>query len=139
MGGKYVRDGGRRSETLNDAMDIDHVVIVHEDGTVSTDTVNVWAPEVIAKVDDDGNFTPTTERDLAASLKEAGWTAASGWSGQQGTRGDDIVMHESEFIGGSLAEHILATPGYWVVCVVTCDRGEGDDNVAGRVVLHQER
>lgn len=137
-GGHWYAVVNGSTRTLDDLMEINHVVRVDETGMVWDDVEGVYAPEVIATTDDDGNFTPTTERELAARLKEAGWTAANGWSAQHMTRGDDIVMHSSEFIGGGIGRYMLDTPGYWVCCMATCDNGEEDDNVAGWVLLHKE-
>lgn len=44
------------------------------------------------------------------------WEALTGWTGQHGYNGP--VMHQSEFLGGGLAQHVLDTPGVYVVVAV---------------------
>jgi hypothetical protein len=100
---------------LDVKMEIDLAVRVHPDGSV-TDAAGVYAPEVSMDTGDDGQILAGHEAAMVADLKRQGWDVESGWTGQQGYRGP--VMHTSEFIGGRLAEHILATPGYWVACAV---------------------
>ena len=100
---------------LNALMEFDHVIQVHSDGTVSEPT-GVYAPDLNAISDGDGSHTSDTDSDLRRQAESAGWTLESGWTGQDRYNGP--CMHASEFIGGGLAEHILATPGYWVALVV---------------------
>lgn len=80
-------------KTLNGIMEIDHVVRVNDDGTVS-DQPDIYAPEL-----HDGTVSD-------------GWTLMDGYSAQYGYSGP--VMHASEYIGGRLAADILATPGVYV-------------------------
>lgn len=47
-----------------------------------------------------------------------GWQALTGYTGQYGY--DGAVMHPSEYIGGTLADDILATAGTYVVVAVEC-------------------
>ncbi len=100
---------------LNAVMEIDHVIRVYEDGTYG-DVEGAYAPELHAISDDDGSHTSETDPDLCRQAEDAGWTLESGWTGQYSYNGP--CMHPSEFIGGALAEHILATPGYWVAVVI---------------------
>jgi hypothetical protein len=80
-------------------MEFDHPIRVHGDGTVSDGLTGVYAP------------TLTDER-----LDDPRWTFFSrGYTGQYGYRGP--IMHNSEFIGGGLAEDILAEPGVYVAIV----------------------
>ena len=89
---------------LNDIMEFDHVVTVHEDGTVTDGPDDVYAPEF-----HDGELT------------DPKWTEFShGYTGQYGVASP---MHNSEFIGGLLADDIRETPGTYVavVCYWSCD------------------
>lgn len=107
------------ADQLNGVMEIDHVIRVHEDGTVSEPVSGVWAPELSAISDGNGNHTADTDPELHRQAREQGWTLESGWTGQYSYSGP--CMHQSEFIGGGLATHVLATPGYWVAVVVKED------------------
>ena len=107
---------------LNAVMEFDHVILVHEDGSISAPETAPPAPELYADSDADGQHLPTTDRDLQRDAERAGWTLETGWTGQYGYSGP--CMHASEYVGGGLAEHILSTPGYWVVVMIY----ENDDS-----------
>lgn len=94
-------------DTLSALLDFGHVVRVHPDGTV-TDAPGTYAPEL-----------------LDESLSDSTWTLLDGWSSQYRYSGP--VMHPSEYVGGNLARHVLATPGLWAVigAYFSCD-GECD-------------
>lgn len=98
-------------DNLNDVMEFDHVIRVHEDGTVTDGVKNVWAPEVYSE--DDG--PPAMNGD---------WKLMNGYSGQDRYSGP--IMHPSEFIGGQMARDILETPGLYVAIVVDTIDGEAD-------------
>lgn len=114
---------------LNSFMQIDHVVYVREDGTVTDDreiTRGMYAPSVSCEYDGpfvDAQISDDQERDMYASVKsDSGWELLSGWS-----RGGGLyIMHPSEYVGGALAEHIRETPGYWVVVTVELNPQEND-------------
>lgn len=89
--------------TLNAVMEFDRVVQVHSDGSVTNGPSNAYAPEV---------YWHTANRIEQGD----GWELMNGYSGQQSYRGP--VMHPSEFIGGSMADDILSTPGLYVAVVV---------------------
>lgn len=96
---------------LNDLMELDHVVQVHADGTVTDGPPGIHAPDLY------------DER-----IDGEGWEFFSaGYTGQHGYRGP--IMHNSEFIGGRLESDILATPGTYVA-VVAYWSPEGDENEA---------
>lgn len=144
LGAHWIREDVRpsgRDDTLNSLMQVDHVILVDENGMVRDDVRGVHAPEVDCGTDFDGQILPVHERGMVDYLERQGWSPASGWSSQQGTKGDEVIMHVSEFVGGNLAEHIVSTPGYWVVCSVEVedpDTGERDyENPAGWVVMHR--
>lgn len=84
-------------DNLNQLMEFDHVIRVHEDGTVMEEP-NTYAPEL-----HDGE------------LEGNGWTLLDGYSGQYGYSGP--IMHDSEYIGGGMADDILSTPGVYVALV----------------------
>lgn len=113
-------DLSKDRKALEKIMEMDHVIQVHENGDVTDDVAGVWAPEVYDNTGEDD------AEDIVVSGD--GWTLESGWTGQYSYHGP--VMHDSEFVGGALAEHILSTPGYWVAVVVTgsCECGTGDDD-----------
>jgi hypothetical protein len=81
-------------ENLNTFMEFDHVIKVNEDSTVE------YAPMV--------QYPTLTDDELDSDR----WTLLNGYSGQ--FRYSGPVMHNSEYIGGRLAEDILEQPGYYV-------------------------
>lgn len=101
---------------LNEVMEFDHVVRVHEDGSV-TDEPNVWAPDL-----HDGE------------LEGSEWELLDGYSGQDRYSGP--IMHSSEFIGGGMADDILSTPGVYVALV---DYPTDDDDPEGWAVARRVR
>lgn len=85
-------------QPLNYHMDFDRVVLVNAQGQVfQTDE---YAPEL------DGEEIISTED----------WTLLSGFTGQYYYNGP--VMHESEYIGGRLEQHILSTPGLYAAVLI---------------------
>jgi hypothetical protein len=109
---------------LEKLMGVDHVIEVHENGTVSDDIAAVWAPQAY------DNAAEGEPEDIHVS---DGWTLLRGFTAQYAYTGP--VMGDGEFVGGALARHILDTPGYWAVIVVTA--ADGSD--AGWAVAHRER
>lgn len=120
-------------EDLNEIMEFDHPVTVDADGIV-TDAEDAYAPELIMPVDEDGQALLSADEHLKAQAGDAGWTLLTGWTGQYGYRGP--VMHPSEFVGGRLAEHIIANPGTYVVTAVETD--DGDEEPAGWAIAYRE-
>jgi len=86
-------------DKLNDVMELDHVIRVHADGTVS-DVDDIWAPDL-----HDGTLSDCRNT----------WTLMNGYSSQYGYAGP--IMHQSESIGGQMARDILAEPGVYVALV----------------------
>lgn len=111
------------AENLSSVMDFDHVIQVHEDGTVS-DGSNLMAPTLTMEVDADGQSVHANDEDLIAQAKASGWTFVDGFSSQYRYHGP--VMHSSESIGGNMARAILETPGYYVNLIVECEGPEND-------------
>jgi hypothetical protein len=118
--------------SLNDRMDIDHVVRVHEDGSV-TDESGAYAPELIIGTDDTGQILAEHETELRESAKRQGWELLTGFTGQHGYNGP--LMHPSEFVGGGLERYILANPGLY--CVVVIETYDDSDEPAGWAVAHR--
>jgi hypothetical protein len=111
---------------LNDVMQFDHVIEVREDGSI-VDRDDLSAPECYA----DG-----VGIDYAGAR---GWEALNGYSGQSGYAGP--IMHPSEYIGGRLADDIIATPGVYVAVVVNdldALADDGDGEPAGWAVLRYD-
>jgi hypothetical protein len=90
---------------LNDIMEFEYVVKVDEDGNVERMS-DVYAPSLY-----DGE------------LDSSEWTLV----GNSGQQGGGHLMHNSEFIGGGLADMILETPGYYVA--VVCYWGPDDNEL----------
>lgn len=90
---------------LRDLMEFDHVIHVHQDGSVTDAPGDAWAPEV---------YNDKVEQ-------EGGWRLLTGWSGQYGYSGP--AMHSSETISRSMAEAIMEDPGYYSAVVIYDDHG----------------
>jgi hypothetical protein len=107
-------------DDLNALMEFDHPIRVHADGSVSDGLANVYAPSLMDE-----------------HLDSPDWEFFStGYTGQYGYRGP--IMHDSEFIGGRLADDILAAPG--IYCAVVADwspedGAEDGDNFEGWAVV----
>lgn len=113
------------TETLNDLMEFDHVVQVHEDGTVTDDVRGVYAPELFVDITEDGDMLPDSERDMVEYARDQDWSLEQGWTGQYSYHG--AFFSNAEYVGGALEEYILSTPGYWVAVVPTTWGPDGDD------------
>lgn len=164
LGAHWIKEesrSGSKSDTLDSLMQMDHVIRVDADGLVHDDVRDSYAPEISMQTDDDGSILAEHDAELIVDLERQGWTVETGWTGQHGNHKGNPVMHTSEFIGGSLAEHILTTPGQWVACSVeveseecpngsptcilsdlcaTCEDGTGRDRereCAGWLVAHR--
>ena len=107
-------------DDLNDVMELDHVIRVHADGTVS-DVDDFHAPEL-----------------SEGELLDRRWEFFStGYTGQYGYSGP--IMHDSEYIGGGLARDILATPGVYVAvaCYYADEEEDGETYVEGWAVVRR--
>lgn len=108
-------------KTLDQLMEMDHVIQVHADGSVTDAPANVHGPEVTVETDDDGQYIGT--RDERGRLTwnihvdGDGWTLLKGYAADDGSE----LLHSGQRIEGDLAEAILATPGYYVATVVADD------------------
>jgi len=120
---------------LNDVMEFDHVVQVHPDGSVTDGPAGIYAPEVTVDLDSEGSMISLNPADIHL---DSGWTLLNGYSGQHGYPGP--IMDDAEFIGGGMERDILATPGVYVVVVVTGLRPDGqttDDDLVGWAVARK--
>lgn len=121
---------------LDDALSLDSGAVIHvtDDGSLSfhpeidTPTVALF----IGGLDTDLVLQDEYEREY--STRE--WVPETGWTGQYGYNGS--VMHDSEFVGGRIADHVLSTPGYWKA--VPADHYAPDEDAVseGWVLLHKE-
>lgn len=115
-------------ERIN-AIEFDHPFTLRPDGAI-TDAPGVWAPSVY--------------HDDAADIHidGAGWRALTGMTGQDRYHG--AVMHQSEYIGKGIADHLqeLANdePQTFVVVAVECDPSDDDPDPepAGWAILKKE-
>lgn len=89
-------------DELNAAMDFDHVIASFGDGRIG-DVQGIYAPAVHEWTDELGWHVEDPP---------SPWGLMDGYSGQQGYRGP--WMHQSEYIGGDMAQHILDRPGIYV-------------------------
>lgn len=134
---------------LNALMAFDHVIRVRRDGTVTDQgTIGVYAPEIYIEYDGpfaEAQISDAQERGMVTWVKGQGWDLLTGWS----MNGGPAIMHDSQFIGGRLADHIRETPGYWVRLSVELHPGEddpehesnggnGESDCAGWVLAHRE-
>ena len=105
-------------------VDFDHVFTVTDTGEIVDGPAGVYAPDVWH--DDD--------EDVIVSSRER-WSALTGYTGQYGYNG--AVLHASEYFGGGLARDVLATPGTYVVVVVSVlpDDDDPEPEPAGWTVL----
>lgn len=109
---------GRDYLALSDLMEFDHVIEIHEDGRVTDGPQGVYPPERLEHYD---------EVDPCGLLGD--WElVTAGYSGQYGYPGP--IMHNSEYVGGRLAEDILDTPGLYValVCYWPVDPDASDED-----------
>lgn len=100
---------------LNDFMEFDHVIRVHDDGSYS-EAEGIHAPSLRDGV-----------------LDTEGWTLLDGYSGQYMYSGP--IMHASEFIGGLMERDILANPGIYVALV---DYPDDDSEPEGWAVARKD-
>jgi hypothetical protein len=100
------------NRTLSDIMDFDHVIQVHEDGSI-TEPSGIYAPDL-----------------HNGELEGSGWKLLNGFSGQDRYAGP--IMHQSEFIGGGMERFIRESPGLYValvdypICDSDCEYCDGE-------------
>jgi hypothetical protein len=101
-------------DNLNIMVEFDCPFTIIEDGVLIDAPRDVYAPELYGCSD---GTVETVD----------GWTLLSGYTGQYGYSGP--IMHNSEFIGGRLADDILSTPGTYValICYWLDDEDSDED------------
>lgn len=143
---QYLRNP-RMNHALDDLMDFGRVVAVMPDErAVAADEgcnlIDVPAPTV--RIGYSGSFEDAqilAEHDeaMVADLRRQGWEVLNGWSRQYSYAGP--IMHNSESVGGGLAERILEEPGYWVALEVIIyadpDDKESESDKAGWIVARK--
>ena len=109
---------------LNELMEFDHVVTVHDDGTVTDGPSSLYAPSLYDDELDDRRWSFFT----------------TGYSGQDSYSGP--IMHNSEYIGGRLASDLLASPGIYAAVLAHWTpepyRGEDYDDVEGWAIVRYD-
>jgi hypothetical protein len=121
------------AQTLNDLMQMDHVILVADDGAI-TEPQDVYAPELNIGCNDDGQISADDDRVMVAEALDQGWTVLKGWSGQYCYSGP--IMHASEYVGGALEQHIRETPGYWVATMPSLTNVDGRTGRLGAAASH---
>lgn len=97
---RWFMDDRGYKQPLGSIMEFDHVIRVNPDGSIEDAP---FVPDIFAPELNDGE------------LEGSDWTLV-GHSSQQG---GGQIMHNSESIGGELADEILSNPGYYVAIVNT--------------------
>lgn len=105
----YYRQDGRMHD-LGDIMEFDAVIQINGDRTASR-RLDIHAPELC-----DGELSALSGRP---------WRLMTGHSGQHGYSGP--LMHQSEVIGGGMADYILDRPGLYVALVDYTIDGDASD------------
>jgi hypothetical protein len=111
----------RPQDSLNDLMEIGHVVEILDNGLV-IDAHGLHAPDVY----------------LDATEAPEGWEFLDGYSAQDRYSGPHMADNES--IGGRMEQDMRDAPGLYVAQVVTdlsADTDEGEDDHAGWVALRK--
>lgn len=111
--------GHRMSVSLNDLMEFDHVIEVHKDGTIT---------------EPDYRSNPAVNPELNDGVLDQMLGESWRLVGNSRQQGGGQIMHDSEFIGGGLADMILESPGLYVViaCTWACNEDhehDGCDNI----------
>lgn len=111
-------------DDLNKAVEFDSPFEVLPDGSIVPHVRRRHAPN-----------TYHVEGESKPEIDGQGWEFVDGFSGQYRYSGP--VMHASEQLSGGMADHVLATPGIYVLCVVEVLPDEDDDQPepAGWVLL----
>lgn len=138
---------GVTADNLNEVMEFDTVVSVFSNGVVEV-LPNIYAPDVTQYIDEHGSAPNEPEICQSEPTIAAPdyWEFLTGYTGQHGYNG--ACMHQSEYVGGRLAQDILDEPA--VYCVVAiyedciCERDEYDqcidhDTPSSWAVLKLER
>lgn len=114
-------------DNLNDIMEFDHVIEILPSGKIQA--TGLYAPD---DIEYDDRFPIGIDPDI--QIGGHAWEALVGHSLHTGS----AVFHPSEYIGGGLADYLLATPGIYVVVVVRdmdVNADDGEDDAVGWAIL----
>lgn len=105
------------SRDLNAIMEFDHVIEVHEGGSI-TSRDDLYAPDLNGDELDGGcelfgSFHGSTV--TGDTVTRDRWVLMNGYSGQDRYPGP--IMHNSEYIGGGMETDIRENPGVYVALV----------------------
>lgn len=103
-------------DDLNGIMELDHVIRVNADGTITESPTGIYAPEIYVDLDQDGQILNPAEKAMIEYVESQEWDLMTGYSQQYSYSGP--IMHPSEYIGGDMARDILETPGLYVAVEV---------------------
>lgn len=114
---------------LNDLMEMEHVIRVEDDGTITENVPGVYAPESVINADwdryGDAHVLNEHRKEFREGMKRAGWEMVRPRRAF-GTYGDGF-MDSAEYIGGFLEEDLRETPGVYVAVVIGVLAQEDDD------------
>lgn len=123
-----------RVQSLNEIMEMDHVIYVDENGVVSESVSGVYAPEIHLEAFwdsyEDAHVYPEHERDMVAHVEQQGWTVFN----RRVSHGVHLgpIIDSCYFIGGELEEIIRGETGYWVACPVEIEHPDDEDGSTGQ-------
>jgi hypothetical protein len=127
-------------DKLSDMMEPDIIVRVFESGEVAPQHYGgLWAPDLSLEVDAEGQLLPGWDDELRAQATRQDWSLMRGYSGGW-LQGQSVLMDPGEYVGGRMADDILAAPGVYVVVDVTCGYSGGepvDGGPCGWVVAYR--
>jgi len=115
--------------TLDETMSFGRVIEVLPSGRVQDS--DEFGPEVVyVELDADEQIIDASCNGIDMT-GYYDWELLEGFTGQHGYSGP--IMHESEYIGGGLAAHILSHPGHYVVVSVDGWLPESNDDEVSSV------
>lgn len=132
----------RKLDKEINAQEFDQVFQITEGGVLDG-PAGIYAPE---SVENDSEHDILVDGVPKRGLTSTGWQALEGYTGQYGY--DGAVMHDSEFIGGHLANDMIemsatyeaeGTPLLWTKVLASYEE-EGEDEIQyeGWVILYRK-
>ncbi|AWY03916.1 hypothetical protein SEA_NEDARYA_99 [Gordonia phage Nedarya] len=113
---------------LNDLMSFGNVVYSDGEGSVTDEFDDtVFGPEVVyVDLNEEGSVSSPETIEMSGY---GDWELLQGFTGQYSYNGP--IMHDSEYIGGRLEDHIRENRGYYAAVIVDGDRtDENDESIA---------